>query len=466
MSQLPWQDAAAALLAPGGTAVPDAAAGLFFTRQADRIDAILGNPAARERIGQWADLIETEADRETFGLFAYSPAAMLTRFASQIPEMRRWSSLVELYEAWSQLAAGERLDIVEERGRSVSLAYFTRTRWLLLSLPFRAGADERISPLDRNRIDDGSGRIVTLALQARDDWLAVLGRIDDFPRLKRDIDVEGEAEALATLEITRARLGGTDPGPDMARPEVMRYAVGRLLLPRFALPRVWRIVWGSAGWTTRLMTGCAALLCTVAVALLLAGLAQPSGSLLTAAAVMAVAWYGLLALAAAVYPPAAWLWLMRQPASAAVGMLGLVVIPPDWWHDDGHTLRVATWAAILLSVAGLGYLYLEASSHDVLGWRRAWRPAAVAAFGYLHAAMVSVIGLRFLLPEFSPRPAHPPYLSCWWHTPGCGPEALPAWLLLLVAASWAFAAGVFLQIIWDDQPVTAPLAHVSWRRES
>jgi hypothetical protein len=85
---------------------------------------------------------------------------------------------------------------------------------------------------------------------------------------------------------------------------------------------------------------------------------------------MAVAWYGLLALTAAVYPPAAWLWLMRQPASAAVGMLGLVVIPPDWWHDDGHTLRVATWAAILLSVAGLGYLYLEASSHDVLAARR------------------------------------------------------------------------------------------------
>jgi hypothetical protein len=24
---------------------------------------------------------------------------------------------------------------------------------------------------------------------------------------------------------------------------------------------------------------------------------------------------------------------------------------------------------------------------------------------------------------------------------------------------------VFLQIIWDDQPVTAPLAHVSWHRK-
>jgi hypothetical protein len=465
MSQLPWQDAAAALLAPGAAAAPDAAAGVFFTRQADRIDSVLGSPA-RERIGLWADLIDTEADRETFGLFAYSPAATLTRFASQIPKMRRWSTLVELYEAWSQLAAGGRLGIVEERGRSVSLAYFTRTRWLLLSLPFRAGAGECISPLDLNRIDDGSGRIVTLALQARDDWLGVLGRIDDFPRLKRDIDIEDEAEAIATLQITRAGRGEDDPEADMARPEVMRYAVGRVLLPRFALPRVWRIVWGSADRTASLLTVCAVLVCAAAVALLLAGLIQPSGRLLTVAAFLAVAWYGLLAFTAVVYPPAAWPWLMRQPASAAVGMLGLAVIPPDWWHDDGHTLRVAAWAAVLLGVAGLGYLYLEASSHDVRGWRRAWRPAAVAAFGYLHAVMVSVIGLRFLLPEFSPRPARPPYLSCWWHTAGCGPEALPVWLLLLLAASWAFAAGVFLQIIWDDQPVTAPLAHVSWRRES
>jgi hypothetical protein len=465
MSRLPWQDSAAALLAPGDAAGQDIAATLFLARQADSIDAILGSPA-RDRVGLWADLIEAEAGRETFGLFAYSPAITLTRFASQLPKMRRWSALVELYEAWSQLAASERLGIVEERGRSVSLAYFTRTRWVLLSLPFRAGAGGRISPLDLNRIDDGSGRIVTLALQARDDWLAVLGRIDDFPRLKRDIDVEDEAEAIATLQITRARPGEDDPEPDMARPEVMRYAVGRLLLPRFALIRVWRIVCGSAGRVANGMTAGAVLLCAAAAVLLAIGLIQHSSSLLTAAAILSVAWYGLLALTAAVYPPAAWPWLMRQPASAAVGMLGLAVIPPDWWHDDGHTLRVAAWAAVLLGGAGLGYLYLEASSHDVRGWRRAWRPAAVAGIGYLHATMVSVIGLRFLLPEFSPRPARPPYLSCWWQTAGCGPDALPAWLLLLVAASWAFAAGVFLQIIWDDQPVTAPLAHVSWRRES
>jgi hypothetical protein len=83
--------------------------------------------------------------------------------------------------------------------------------------------------------------------------------------------------------------------------------------------------------------------------------------------------------------------------------------------------------------------------------------------------MVSVIGVRFLLPVFAQKP----YLSCLWNTPGCGAPAapgapawtaLPGWLVICVAASWSFAAGVFLQILWDDQPVTAPLSHVTWRR--
>jgi len=90
----------------------------------------------------------------------------------------RWSSLVELYEA-CPAAAGERLDIVEERGRSVSLAYFTGPGGC--SCRFRSAPGRRAYlTLDRNRIDDGSAGL-SPGLQARDDWLAVLGRIDDFP---------------------------------------------------------------------------------------------------------------------------------------------------------------------------------------------------------------------------------------------------------------------------------------------
>jgi hypothetical protein len=36
-------------------------------------------------------------------------------------------------------------------------------------------------------------------------------------------------------------------------------------------------------------------------------------------------------------------------------------------------------------------------------------------------------------------------------------------MLLVLAAAWCLAVGVFSQILWDDRPITAPLAHLSWR---
>jgi hypothetical protein len=451
-------------------------AGLEWLRDG-RASNIREKLSPRERVSAWADLIEQPARRDTFLLFAYFPDQVLTGFPSVISqESRWWSTLVELYEAWFRLASSGGPDIVEERGWNLAAAYFARTRWLLLSLPFRPDWKGRIGALSLQRVNDKSGRILTLTLQARDDWLAVLAQIDDLPRLKQDIDVEAEAEVIATLRITRKHLREASPElnleadrvrvPDSIGAEATRYAISRLLLPRFALGRVWRIVYAQADWPGRVAGAITAVACVPVLVLLAIGLLDPADGMLAFAPVLALAWYGLVALAGAICPATAWPWLIRQPASAAVGLLALAFAPPDWWHDTGHVPHVAVWAALLLAAVSLGYLYLEAGSHDVLSWRRAWRPPLVAVFGYGHAVLVSVIGLRFLLPEFAPRPAHPPYLSCWWHPSGCGPAALQPWLLVVVAASWSFAAGVFLQIIWDDQPVTAPLAHVSWRRGS
>jgi hypothetical protein len=36
-------------------------------------------------------------------------------------------------------------------------------------------------------------------------------------------------------------------------------------------------------------------------------------------------------------------------------------------------------------------------------------------------------------------------------------------LRVLLATAWCLAVGVFSQILWDDRPITAPLAHLSWR---
>ena len=49
--------------------------------------------------------------------------------------------------------------------------------------------------------------------------------------------------------------------------------------------------------------------------------------------------------------------------------------------------------------------------------------------------------------------------SALWHRPGYG----RAGMVLLLATAWCLAVGVFSQILWDDRPITAPLAHLSWR---
>lgn len=66
----------------------------------------------------------------------------------------------------------------------------------------------------------------------------------------------------------------------------------------------------------------------------------------------------------------------------------------------------------------------------------------------MHAVLVSAIGLAVVAPEFT----------------GFRPGYRLTGLVLILAVTWCLAVGVFSQILWDDRPITAPLAHMSWRR--
>jgi hypothetical protein len=94
-------------------------------------------------------------------------------------------------------------------------------------------------------------------------------------------------------------------------------------------------------------------------------------------------------------------------------------------------------------------------SHGVAG-RSLWRAVAVAAIGAAHALMVSLIGMVVVAPAFVTDGGK---LAMIWHHPGYG----HAGTVLLLATAWCLAVGVFSQILWDDRPITAPLAHLSWR---
>jgi hypothetical protein len=304
---------------------------------------------------------------------------------------------------------------------------------------------------------------VALARQARADWAAELDRLDDHPFLARDIDPETELIELTRQPVNDASLpaqGGSDgghAGPDAIDRLVMLHCVRRHMLPRFMLPRSFALVWSALSAPARWLAAAAvALMAAVAVALVAGGLGR-LGDQYTLAATLAALAYAAIVLAAVADRPASWPFLLRQPASAAVGMLTLATFS-SWWTSAADSNTQASWQAVgALVVFGYGYLVIEARNHGV-GRPLWWRPAVVLAAGLGHAFLVSLIALRWVIPAFADNT-----LVGWWHD-GCKPgQVLPAPTLLAVATAWSFAVGVFAQILWDDRPITAPLAHVEWR---
>ncbi len=340
---------------------------------------------------------------------------------------------------------------------------------MLLSQPFVGAA--RPERVDLWYVNDEPGRLVALAQQARDDWLTVLAAIDDYPLLAARIgDLERDAVTLAITQVTEAVLDLDPSSPadhdDPVGREAASYAVTRLLLPRFAWAAAARAYLRWASRLSRALSGAAFLAVIAVLVQLMIAFWLPWTPGYTAAAITAAAVYPLIGFAMAAEPGGAWPWLLRQPASAAVGLLALAAFGTTWWYtgssrgDAGRAVLVM----VGLAAAALLYLYFEAIGHGVRGWRLLRRPAWVTLLGLMHGLLISLIGLRFLLPFFASAPPHGPELSCWYLAGSCHGLALPVPLLLGLAAAWSLAAGVFLQIIWDSEPVTAPLAHVSWRR--
>jgi hypothetical protein len=221
----------------------------------------------------------------------------------------------EIYEALYALATGSRSGSAPTGGlpyaARIAGAHLARTRWKLLSLAFIAAG--RPPDRDLRRVDDDTGRLVALAQQARADWLAVLGEIDDYPQLARRIgDVEADARDVTAVPVTCTALGLDPPGAageddtDAPGREAARFAVVRLLLPRFALLTAAGAVLRSANRTS---TGfSAAALAAALSALVLAGLASiPHWSwAYTAAAIAAAGVYVLITAATAADARAAW----------------------------------------------------------------------------------------------------------------------------------------------------------------
>ncbi|GHD16441.1 hypothetical protein GCM10007147_04540 [Nocardiopsis kunsanensis] len=162
-------------------------------------------------------------------------------------------------------------------------------------------------------------------------------------------------------------------------------------------------------------------------------------------------------------------WMLRVPAAAAIGLLMLTTMNPAWWHaafaGTGASKDVpSSWSgphplcvALLLATAAFAYLLVNVRNTGVDLCMALGRALAVWVVSAVHSVLVALFGLTWVVPLFSED--GDVFVAVW----SGHPEA--AITALLQAGAWCLVAGVFSQILWDDRPLTTPLAHAHWRAE-
>ena len=354
-----------------------------------------------------------------------------------------------------------------------------RLRFLTLSEPMRwrgqpknawwgQGSEPQFGPdgiMDRVFGPESWPLLVSLCREARKEWLACLDAYQSYLLLAQagPRQLEQELAALVFQHGYRDRFqhAGTPLGmpadtvdkrvPLTAEDRAFFVDVAdRHLLPRFALPTVVRLGLyddaRSASRARKIVAGLAAATGLAAVGCAVALLSVP-------ATILAAACYLLICTGVVLFP-AEWgaMWLLRMPAASAVGIIALIGLLPGGWV---HVPPRGWLAAGALLAVSYGYLLVEARNHGVARGAALLRSALVAAIGAVHAALVSLIALVVITPAFV---SDGKGLLGIWHQGGGH-----ARVVLALSAAWCLAVGVFSQILWDDRPITATLAHLSWR---
>ncbi|MGH3942470.1 MAG: hypothetical protein ACRDTG_28375 [Pseudonocardiaceae bacterium] len=388
-----------------------------------------------------------------------------------------WFQLCWLAEASWRVVTGELVGPEFAPGDSELLySLAARLRFHVLSEPMRYRA-ARTNPWLPAAEEQGAGPhgrigrvfgsqswnlLVARCRQARQNWLSCLNRYQSHPLLA--IARPGEFEAELSWLVFRRRHGGEplglsgkplrDSAPLTTEDQALiEDAADRHLLPRFRLLGVAALALhadGSFFRAARILVAVGAVL-ALGVAILLAA------QLRIHTATWAVAGcYLLIGIGCLFFGPL-WTmpWLLRLPAACALGLAVLMTLPPDWWQ----TPRVGFAAGVALACAAFGYLIVEARNHGVALGAALGRSAGVAVTGAVHGLLVSLIGLVAIAPAFIDKGDE---LAAVWRTPG---DYGQAGMILVLSTCWCLAVGVFSQILWDDRPVTARLAHLHWRSE-
>jgi hypothetical protein len=392
------------------------------------------------------------------------PGMLLAAGEAAAGEDVRWWLVVRLVEAAWQLTLRAVADgDLDARQRRPPVA---RARFLVLSEPFRHDGP------DRAWLDARAGTVLgdrvalaRRAQQAREGWAWELDAYQARPALAAWTQRQLEEE-LRLLVLGRSRgwrrrtplrIGGGGAKDATAAAEWEQAFVLRTLrgsfLPRFMLWDTWSVVVGATQHRRIVRaTPVVSLLTLLAAGALLvaswqaARLLDAEAALRWAAYVALVAYLLVVVSVLAGGPELADPLCLRLPAGTAIGMIALLSLGTGWIaHPPGW--QVPTLAGLI----ALGYLIVEARNHGApSGPIAAGRALLVAVLGLIHAAAVAAVVLWW--------PAR--QLSQAVRLPASGGAVLGA---VITGATVALAMGVFLQVLWEDTPITYPLSHLEWR---
>jgi hypothetical protein len=155
-------------------------------------------------------------------------------------------------------------------------------------------------------------------------------------------------------------------------------------------------------------------------------------------------------------------WLLRLPASVAIGSLMLMTIQ-DWPCTIGNLAasqsipQFLLWLAIpIILIAALIYLMLEVYGHGVSGWQTGTRSMQITIMTFFHAVGVNVMMFETVYRLFADNGMFTSILA---------EMSIGARLLILLLSSAVCAViGIFTQNIWDSAAITSPIQLMKWRK--
>lgn len=448
------------------------------------IPAATAEPHGEWEVGRNLDKFSADltSDGRILRRISECPLALSTAFASfleahfselpdcSIREAALWAvSTVFIEASWRAAAQHGTVDpFLAEQAATIAHA-----RFLLLATPQRIpdGALCGLATLADGVFGDRF-RFESVLRDARAVWMSVLNSHQTYPELGlANSKLEDEVDRLLFADADKKRLlatgGGSTARPDHSEADrrIQALAVDQHLLPRFQVSRVWRLDRADRAhprWLWWLAMSAIAL-SIVCVAL---GIACPHHQAWSRPASVALASVALVAALVDSFrdrPVAAMKWMWRLPGAAVVGVLLLISLSRTWWAGLPLHPTDAYLASAVLLAASYGYLVLEARTHGVAVGNASLRALLVLAFASGHSYAVATLGLNLVGPVFIDGAVQlgaddVTSLGERLHDP------TQYWQLLLLATCWCIAVGVFSQILWDDRPITAPLAHMRWMK--